>query len=80
MFYKKIIKEKRKRAVNIIDTITRERPKTKGRSEIMKRTEFIILCNLHGVAPEIALENENMQQALADKNDEKICLIFCTEF
>jgi hypothetical protein len=46
----------------------------------MTQNEFFILCSEHNLPPEIALENENLVQALRDRDSEKVKQILNTEF
>lgn len=46
----------------------------------MTQSKFISLCNEHHVAPEIALENDDLVQALKDKNDTEVERILMEEF
>jgi hypothetical protein len=46
----------------------------------MKKSTFVILCNLHSIYPSIALENENIVKALEAKEDDKVVQILETEF
>ena len=38
----------------------------------MKELEFVLLCNENLIYPAIALENENIVQALKNKDDELV--------
>ena len=46
----------------------------------MTEYEFITLCNKNLIYPAIALENENIIQALKNKNDELVKKIILEEF
>ncbi len=46
----------------------------------MTRNEFVAECEKHGIAPEIALENENLQQALKDRCDDSVRRVLREEF
>jgi len=46
----------------------------------MTAIEFIGLCESVGVDPQIALENENLQEALRAKDDARITEILEKEF
>lgn len=46
----------------------------------MTQNEFLGLCLENCVAPEIVLENENIRQALKERNDGKIKEIIKNEF
>ena len=46
----------------------------------MRRMNFMILCSHIGVAPSIALENEEIIQALKKRQDEKVIKLLRTKF
>ena len=46
----------------------------------MTQLEFVTLCNEYLISPYIALENENIVNALYDKNDQKVKELLETEF
>jgi hypothetical protein len=46
----------------------------------MTAIEFIALCESVGVDPQIALENENLREALRNKDDARIAEILKEEF
>jgi hypothetical protein len=46
----------------------------------MTLTHFLILCNEYGIHPSIALENDELRQALKDRDEKKIHEIFNTQF
>lgn len=46
----------------------------------MTRREFYDLCTSYGIFPLVALENENLKQALRERNDEQVKQILETEF
>lgn len=46
----------------------------------MTKFEFIAICEENEIAPSIALENENVVQALETRNDELVKTIIETEF
>lgn len=46
----------------------------------MTRDEFTVLCAEAAVAPEVALENENIRQALADRDDAEVRRLLKEEF
>jgi hypothetical protein len=46
----------------------------------MKVTEFVARCENVFVAPEIALENQSVRDALADKDDARVIELLETEF
>jgi len=51
------------------------------REVIMTKTQFILLCNEYMIEPSIALENDNILQALRDREPiETIKTILETEF
>jgi len=46
----------------------------------MTQNQFNTLCNEHGIAPSIALENEELIEALRERNDERVIQIIKEEF
>lgn len=46
----------------------------------MTKTDFIILCESNAIAPEIALENPSIVEALANRDDEKVAELLQSEF
>ena len=46
----------------------------------MKELEFVTLCNENLIYPGIALENENIVQALKNKDDELVRKLILEEF
>lgn len=46
----------------------------------MKKYEFIVECNDRFIDPEIALENDEIQKALRDRDDEKVKALLDSEF
>jgi hypothetical protein len=46
----------------------------------MTQNQFFTLCNDHCIDPDIALENDNLRQALKDKDDKKVIEILTNEF
>lgn len=46
----------------------------------MTRTEFMIICGEYMIEPSIALENENIRQALQDRDDEQVKTILENDF
>jgi hypothetical protein len=46
----------------------------------MTHAQFIILCEKYLVEPSIALESEEIREALADRNDEEVERILKEEF
>ena len=46
----------------------------------MTQNQFNTLCNEHGIAPSIALENEELIEALRERNDERVIQIITEEF
>lgn len=46
----------------------------------MTQNQFNALCNEHGIAPNIALENEDLIEALRERNDERVIEIITQEF
>jgi hypothetical protein len=46
----------------------------------MTEQQFHTLCNEHLISPEIALENDDLVQALRDRDDERVVEIITNEF
>lgn len=46
----------------------------------MTQLKFIYLCNERLIDPDIALENEEIQDALEDKDDVQVVYLLDTEF
>jgi hypothetical protein len=46
----------------------------------MSKTEFLILCAEHSVSPEIALENENLIEALRKGDRQEVYRIIMHDF
>ena len=46
----------------------------------MTMNKFIEICNKYTITPEIALENENILEALKNKEYENIEKLICQEF
>ncbi len=46
----------------------------------MTRNEFLAICIANSVDPEIALENDKLNNALCDRDDEKVEKIIKEEF
>jgi 2-succinyl-5-enolpyruvyl-6-hydroxy-3-cyclohexene-1-carboxylate synthase len=46
----------------------------------MTQNQFAALCNQYGIHPSIALENDDLRQALKDRNDKKVIEILTNEF
>lgn len=46
----------------------------------MTQNDFLTLCNEHHISPEIALENDDLVQALRERDDEKVHNIITNEF
>jgi len=46
----------------------------------MRRMNFMILCSHIGVAPSIALENEEIVEALTKRQDKKVIKLLRTKF
>lgn len=46
----------------------------------MTKFEFVALCNENLIYPDIALENENIVQALKNKNDKLVKKLILEEF
>jgi hypothetical protein len=46
----------------------------------MTQHDFYQLCSDHWIDPDIALENDDLRQALKDKDDAKVAEILTNEF
>lgn len=46
----------------------------------MTQTDFLTLCLEHNITPDIALENDDLVQALREKDDAEVCRIIEQEF
>jgi len=46
----------------------------------MTKTEFMIICGEYMIEPSLALENENIRQALQERDNEQIKTILENEF
>ena len=46
----------------------------------MTQNQFAALCNQYGIHPSIALENDDLRQALKDRNDKRVIEILTNEF
>lgn len=46
----------------------------------MTQNQFDALCNEHGIHPSIALENEELREALKNRNDDQVIEILTNEF
>ena len=46
----------------------------------MTQNEFLTLCASYNLPPSLALENENLVQALRERNDEQVKQILNNEF
>ena len=46
----------------------------------MTQTEFLTLCLQHNLTPELALENDEVVQALRERDDAEVCRIIEQEF
>lgn len=46
----------------------------------MKQLDFIALCGEYLLEPELVLENEDVREALAAKDDKKVKQLLRTEF
>jgi len=46
----------------------------------MSRNEFLVLCSAYSIDPDIALENDNIVEALRDRNDDAVATILESEF
>ena len=50
------------------------------RTDTMTRPQFIELCERFTVAPSVALESEELREALAQRNDSEVERILSEEF
>jgi hypothetical protein len=48
--------------------------------QTMTKNQFLTLCNEHHISPDIALENDDLVQALRERDDEKVQHIIANEF
>jgi hypothetical protein len=46
----------------------------------MSKLEFLSLCGERCIDPDLALENDNLVQALKDKDFDKVLVVLDTEF
>ena len=46
----------------------------------MNVTEFTVLCEKYAIAPEVAIENEDLREALKARNDTEVERILKEEF
>jgi hypothetical protein len=46
----------------------------------MTKLEFTLLCEEYLVAPEVALENQSVRDALADRDDKRVNELLINEF
>lgn len=46
----------------------------------MTQNQFLTLCNEHCIDPDIALDNDDLCQALKDRDDDKVIEIIINEF
>jgi hypothetical protein len=46
----------------------------------MTQNQFNALCNEHNIHPSIALENDELRQALQDRNDQQVIEILTNDF
>jgi hypothetical protein len=46
----------------------------------MSRNEFLVLCSAYSIDPDIALENDNVVEALRNRDDEIVASILESEF
>jgi len=46
----------------------------------MTQTDFLTLCLQHNLTPDIALENDELVQALRERDDVEVCRIIEQEF
>jgi hypothetical protein len=49
-------------------------------SQTMTQNQFDALCSEHNIHPSIALENDDLRQALKDRNDQQVIEILTNEF
>jgi len=48
--------------------------------QTMTQNQFDALCSEHNIHPSIALENDELRQALKDRNDQQVIEILTNEF
>ena len=46
----------------------------------MSRNEFLVLCSAYSIDPDMALENDNIVEALRDRDDLRVETILESEF
>ena len=46
----------------------------------MSRNEFLVLCSAYSIDPDMALENDNVVEALRDRDDLRVETILESEF
>jgi hypothetical protein len=46
----------------------------------MTQIDFLTLCLQHNLTPELALENDELVQALRERDDAEVCRIIENEF
>jgi len=46
----------------------------------MSRNEFLVLCSAYSIDPDIALENDNVVEALRNRDDLRVETILESEF
>ena len=46
----------------------------------MSRNEFLVLCSEYNIDPDMALENDNVVDALRNRNDDAVATILESEF
>ena len=46
----------------------------------MSKNEFLVLCSAYSIDPDIALENDNVVEALRDRDDLRVETILESEF
>ena len=52
----------------------------KSKDKTMTHSEFITLCNEHTIDPSLALENENIVEALKARDDAQVVEVLTNEF
>ena len=46
----------------------------------MSKNEFLVLCSAHSIDPDMALENDNVVEALRNRDDDAVATFLESEF
>ena len=46
----------------------------------MSRNEFLVLCSAYSIDPDMSLENDNVVEALRNRDDDAVATILESEF